>query len=110
MEQEYQCTGTENQFTVFVAMDDNVLTCKPQSVREILVEIKGDKAEFPENDDNKDGGRCPLATFANALVGLDVLHSFSHAKDKANAERELQGRDDRCSERRLHPLREVGVA
>lgn len=57
---------------------------------QILVEIQGDTAQLPDNNDDKDGGGHELATFAKALDELDVLHSFSHAKDNTNAEREVQ--------------------
>lgn len=89
IEVEFRCTGAEGMFDDFVAVGDNIPTCEPQSVAEIVDEIKGDEAHSPENHDEDDCVRLP-ATFVEALAGLDALCSFFRAKDNENAEMALQ--------------------
>lgn len=61
---------------------------------DIVAEVKGDKAQSPENDDEDDDGHL-LATFFEALTGLGALHSFFHANN-VNAENRPQ-----CGEKEL---------
>ncbi|KAH7937043.1 hypothetical protein HPB49_007560 [Dermacentor silvarum] len=81
MDEEFLSTGVDVPFAEFVAIDNDVPTCEPQSVAEIAAEGVAD--EVPE-----DGG--PPATFALALAGLEALQSFFRMKDNENADKGLQ--------------------
>lgn len=88
-------TGADVPFAEFVAIDNDVPTCEPQSIAEIVAEVVGDDAavvaadEAPE-DGGEDEGLRPPATFAEALAGLEALQSFFRAKDNENADKALQ--------------------
>ncbi|KAH7958795.1 hypothetical protein HPB49_005170 [Dermacentor silvarum] len=87
MDEEFLSTGADVPFTEFVAIDNDVPTCEPQSVAEIVAEVVGDEA--PEDGGENEGLRPP-ATFAEALAGLEALQSFFRTKDNENADKGLQ--------------------
>ncbi|XP_049528908.1 tigger transposable element-derived protein 6-like [Dermacentor silvarum] len=95
MDEEFLSTGADVPFAEFVAIDNDVPTCEPQSVAEIVAEVVGDDAaevvanEAPEDGGDNEGLRPP-ATFAEALAGLEALQSFFRTKNNENADNGLQ--------------------
>ncbi|KAH6925411.1 hypothetical protein HPB50_004957 [Hyalomma asiaticum] len=95
MDEEFLSTGTDVPFSEFVAIDNDVPTCEPQSIAEIIAEVVGDNAvevaadEDPEDNGENEGLRPP-ATFAEALAGLEALQSFFRTKDNENVDKALQ--------------------
>ncbi|KAH7979793.1 hypothetical protein HPB49_011088 [Dermacentor silvarum] len=91
MDEEFLSTGADVPFAEFVAIDNDVPTCEPQSVAEIVAEVVGDDAaevvanEAPEDGGDNEGLRPP-ATFAEALAGLEALQSFFRTKNNENAD------------------------
>ncbi|KAL1434666.1 hypothetical protein MTO96_011483, partial [Rhipicephalus appendiculatus] len=91
--EEFLSTGTDAPFAEFVSIDDNVPTCEPQSVAEIVAEVVGggDAAEdeAPEDSGENESVLRP-ANFAEALAGLEALQSFFCTKNNENADKGLQ--------------------
>ncbi|KAL1422629.1 hypothetical protein MTO96_021880 [Rhipicephalus appendiculatus] len=72
--EEFLSTGADAPSCAeFVSIDDNVPTCEPQSVVEIVAEVVG--GEAPEDSGKKESVRRP-ANFTEALAGLEALQSF----------------------------------
>lgn len=66
--------GAGQAFGDFIAVDDNVPTCDPQTVTDIVA-VSGDEDE--EEDEPK---TAPASTFARAIAALDVLQSYFNTK------------------------------
>ncbi|KAM7283587.1 tigger transposable element-derived protein 6-like [Ixodes scapularis] len=87
MDEELRSAGAELAFSDFVAVDDDVPTCDPQTVADIVAELRQGQVTGDEHDDDEDEPETPpRATFAQAVAALDVLRSYFATKDT------LQGR------------------
>lgn len=86
IDEEFRSTGADGLFSEFVAVDDNVLTCEPQSVAEIVAEVRGGEASDSDEDDEED---IPT-TFAQAAAGLDALRSFFRDKENSAADKNIR--------------------
>ncbi|KAL1416332.1 hypothetical protein MTO96_028056 [Rhipicephalus appendiculatus] len=85
--EEFLSTGADAPFAEFVSIDDNVPTCEPQSVAEIVAEVVEDEA--PKDGGENESVRRP-ANFAEALAVLEALQSFFCTKNNENADKGLQ--------------------
>ncbi|EEC14122.1 centromere protein B, putative [Ixodes scapularis] len=93
MEEELRSAGAELAFSDFVAVDDEVPTCDPQTVADIVAELRQGQVTGDEHDDDEDEDEPetpPRATFAQAVAALDVLRSYFATKDNPAAEGGLQ--------------------
>ncbi|KAM7304477.1 tigger transposable element-derived protein 6-like [Ixodes scapularis] len=89
MDEEPRSTGAELAFSNFVAVDDDVPTCNPQTVADIVAELRQGQVTRDEHNDNKDEDEPetpPRATFTQAIAALDVLRSYFATKDNPAAE------------------------
>ncbi|KAH7983113.1 hypothetical protein HPB52_009280 [Rhipicephalus sanguineus] len=95
IDEEFLSTGADAPFAELVSIDDNVPTCEPQSVAEIVAEVVGDNAakevgdEAPEDSGENESVSRP-ANFVEALAGLEALQSFFCTKNNENADKALQ--------------------
>ncbi|CAN8017378.1 unnamed protein product [Ixodes persulcatus] len=87
MDEELRSAGAELAFSNFVAVDNDVPTCEPQTVADIVAELRHGQVTGDEHDDDEDEPEMPpRATFARAVAALDVLRSYFATKDNPAAE------------------------
>ncbi|KAM7314184.1 tigger transposable element-derived protein 6-like [Ixodes scapularis] len=90
MDEELRSTGTDLAFSEFVGMDDHLATCDPQTVADIVAELRQGQVSRNDDDDDEEHERPQAATFAQAVAALGVLPSFFDHKDSSGAEKSLQ--------------------
>lgn len=76
MDVELRSTGTDVAFGEFVAMDGDLATCDPQTVADIVAELRQGEVSGGDDDDYEEQEMPPAATFAQAVAALDVVRSF----------------------------------
>lgn len=84
MDEEYLSTVADVLFAEFIATDDNVPTCEPQSFAKIVAEVVADEATEHSGDI---GSLNQSTTFAEALVGLEDFQRFFRTINNENADK-----------------------